>query len=151
MENLWPSYCGLESSIPFTGTYDGQRCEGTIGDWNENTCLTESSLILRSDTCSALLIPQGNVIYLTSLLISYSNLTHRCHFFHSFLCSYPSTFIFIHFISIYLFIYIFIYIFIFIYYFYMNQWKKANHDDFENETSGPKLVNGYITFSLIGN
>lgn len=58
MENLWPSYCGLESSIPFTGMYDGQRCEGTIGDWNENTCLTESSLILRSDTCSALLIPQ---------------------------------------------------------------------------------------------
>lgn len=61
MENLWPSYCGLESSIPFTGMYDGQRCEGTIGDWNENTCLTESSLILRSDTCSALLIPQGNI------------------------------------------------------------------------------------------
>ncbi|CAI9725179.1 Hypothetical predicted protein [Octopus vulgaris] len=58
MENLWPSYCGLESSIPFSGTYDGQYCEGTIGDWNENTCLTESSLILRSDTCSALLIPQ---------------------------------------------------------------------------------------------
>ncbi|XP_041359594.1 uncharacterized protein LOC121375935 [Gigantopelta aegis] len=56
-KDLWPSYCGLDSTIPFNGTFNGEWCEGTVSDWDEDTCTTRGTIILRSNTCSSLLVP----------------------------------------------------------------------------------------------
>ncbi|KAK6168340.1 hypothetical protein SNE40_020896 [Patella caerulea] len=54
---LWPSYCGIDSTIPFNGTYYGEMCDGTISDWDEDTCTTKGTLTLQSRTCSPLTAP----------------------------------------------------------------------------------------------
>ncbi|XP_076467600.1 uncharacterized protein LOC143298604 [Babylonia areolata] len=56
--DLWPSYCGLKSNIRFNGTVDGEQCVGEIGDYSPDTCTTRGTVILRSDTCASLIIPQ---------------------------------------------------------------------------------------------
>ncbi|KAL5011930.1 hypothetical protein ScPMuIL_010481 [Solemya velum] len=50
--NLWDSYCGLRSSVPFNGTIDGEECVGVISDWDEDRCAERGSLILTPHTCS---------------------------------------------------------------------------------------------------
>ncbi|XP_070184479.1 uncharacterized protein, partial [Littorina saxatilis] len=56
--DLWPSYCGLNSNIPFNGTVNGEQCEGELGDWSPDTCTTRGTLVFRSSTCASLIIPQ---------------------------------------------------------------------------------------------
>nr|KAG5689715.1 hypothetical protein BaRGS_006396 [Batillaria attramentaria] len=55
--NLWPSYCGLNSNIPFNGTFSGEVCEGEVGDWDPETCTTRGTIIFRSSTCTSLIMP----------------------------------------------------------------------------------------------
>ncbi|XP_046559965.1 uncharacterized protein LOC124268948 [Haliotis rubra] len=56
-KKLWPSYCGLDSTIPFNGSFNGEHCEGTVSDWDEESCTTKGTMLLRSHTCGSLLAP----------------------------------------------------------------------------------------------
>ncbi|ESO88458.1 hypothetical protein LOTGIDRAFT_165586 [Lottia gigantea] len=57
IKNLWPSYCGIDSTIPFNGTFNDETCDGTISDWDADTCRTRVSLTLQSTSCPSLLAP----------------------------------------------------------------------------------------------
>ncbi|CAG5120559.1 unnamed protein product, partial [Candidula unifasciata] len=57
INHLWPSYCGLQSVIPFNGTIRGLQCSGIVSDWNEDKCNLLGTISVKSTSCQELHVP----------------------------------------------------------------------------------------------
>ncbi|GFN91487.1 hypothetical protein PoB_001799300 [Plakobranchus ocellatus] len=55
--DMWPSFCGLNSVVPFNGTVNGRLCQGYVSDWDQDKCTTKGTLSLISSTCNELVLP----------------------------------------------------------------------------------------------
>ncbi|XP_064609521.1 uncharacterized protein LOC135473592 [Liolophura sinensis] len=56
-KRLMPTYCGLEGTIPFNGTFDGHNCSGYISDWDRVRCDTDTKFSMWSNNCPSLPSP----------------------------------------------------------------------------------------------